>query len=95
MSTETIGTQLLSLRSPSEALLRQHSGTVRTITDGPHYIYDLILYLCIMYYTVCCLTGILCAVVRQISMLFIDNKMSVFCILVVSVDINFHTAPEL
>ena len=46
-----------------------------------HYIYDLILYLCIMYYTVCYLTGILYAVVRQISMLFIDNTISVFCIL--------------
>ena len=44
-----------------------------------HYIYDLILYLCIMYYTVCYLTGIFYAVVRQISMLFIDNKISVFC----------------
>ena len=32
-------------------------------------------------YTVCYLTGILYAVVRQISMLFIDNKISVFCIL--------------
>ena len=38
-----------------------------------HYIYDLILYLCIMYYTVCCLTGILYA----------DSKISVFfCILI-------------
>ena len=46
-----------------------------------HYIYDLILYLCIMYYTVCYVTGIFYAVVRQISMLFIDNKISVFCIL--------------
>ena len=46
-----------------------------------HYIYDLILYLCIMYYTVCYLTGIFYAVVRQISVLFIDNKISVFCIL--------------
>ena len=45
-----------------------------------HYIYDLILYLCIMYYTVCYPTGIFYAVVRQISMLFIDNKISVFCI---------------
>ena len=44
-----------------------------------HYIYDLILYLCIMYYTVCYLTGIFYAVVRQISMLFIHNKISVFC----------------
>ena len=44
-----------------------------------HYIYDLILYLCIMCYTVCYLTGIFYAVVRQISMLFIDNKISVFC----------------
>ena len=44
-----------------------------------HYIYDLILYLCIMYYTVCYLTGIFYAVVRQISMLFIDNNISVFC----------------
>ena len=48
-----------------------------------HYIYDLILYLCIMYYTVCYLTDIFYAVVRQISMLFIDNKIlySVFCVL--------------
>ena len=49
-----------------------------------HYIYDLsfiILYLCIMCYTVCYLTGIFYAVVRQISMLFIDNKISVFCII--------------
>ena len=45
------------------------------------YIYDLILYLCVMYYTVCYLTGIFYAVVRQISMLFIDNKIYVFCIL--------------
>ena len=43
------------------------------------YIYDLILYLCIMYYTMCYLTGIFYAVVRQISVLFIDNKISVFC----------------
>ena len=34
-----------------------------------------------MYYTVCYFTGIFCAVVRQISMLFIDNKDSEFCIL--------------
>ena len=46
-----------------------------------HYIYDLILYLRIMYYTVCYLTGIFYAVVRPISLLFIDNKISVFCIL--------------
>ena len=46
-----------------------------------HYIYDLILYLCSTYYTVCYLTGIFYAVVRQISMLFIDNKISVFFIL--------------
>ena len=45
-----------------------------------HYIYDLILYLCIMYYIVCYLTGIFYTVVRQISMLFIDNKISVFYI---------------
>ena len=45
-----------------------------------HYICDRILYLRIMYYTVCYLTGISYAVVRQISMLFIDNKISVFCI---------------
>ena len=32
-----------------------------------------------MYYTVCYFTGIFYAVVRQISMLFIDNKDSVFC----------------
>ena len=38
--------------------------------------------LCIMYYTVCYHSGIFYAVVRQISMLFIDNnKISVFCIL--------------
>ena len=46
-----------------------------------HSICDLILYLCIIYYTVCYLTGIFYAVIRQISMLFIDNKISVFCIL--------------
>ena len=34
-----------------------------------------------MYYTVCYFTGIFYAVARQISMLFIDNKDSVFCIL--------------
>ena len=34
-----------------------------------------------MYYTVCYFTGIFYAVVRQISMLFIDNRDSVFCIL--------------
>ena len=34
-----------------------------------------------MYYTVCYLTGIFYAVVRQISMLFIDNKKIVFRIL--------------
>ena len=39
-----------------------------------HYIYDLILCLCIMYYTVCYLTGVFYAVVKQISMLFIDKK---------------------
>ena len=31
------------------------------------------------YYTVCYFTGIFYAVVRQISILFIDNKDSVFC----------------
>ena len=46
-----------------------------------HYIYDLILYLCIMCYTVCYLTGIFYAVIREISMLFIDNKIYVFCII--------------
>ena len=35
----------------------------------------------LMYYTVRYLTGIVYAVVGQISMLFIDNKDSVFCIL--------------
>ena len=34
-----------------------------------------------MYYTVCYFIGLVYAVVRQISMLFIDNKDSVFCIL--------------
>ena len=34
-----------------------------------HYISDLILYLCIMYYTVCYLPGIFYAVVRQISVI--------------------------
>ena len=34
-----------------------------------------------MHYTVCYLTGIFYAVVRQISMLFIDNNISLFCIL--------------
>ena len=33
-----------------------------------------------MYYNVCYFTGLFYAVVRQISMLFIDNKDSVFCI---------------
>ena len=56
--------------------------------------YDICVFM-FMYYTVCYFAGLFYAVVRQISMLFIDNKMSVFCILVVSVDINFHTAPEL
>ena len=32
-----------------------------------------------MCYTVCYFTGIFYAVVREISMLFIDNKHSVFC----------------
>ena len=35
----------------------------------------------IMYYTVCYFTGIFYAVLRQISVLFIDNKDSVLCIL--------------
>ena len=43
------------------------------------YICDLILYLCSMYYTVWYLTGIFYAVIGQISMLFIGNKISVFC----------------
>ena len=33
-----------------------------------------------MYYTACYFTGIFYAVIRQISVLFIDNKDSVFCI---------------
>ena len=37
-----------------------------------------------MYYTVCYFTGIFYAVVRQISMLFIDNKDFVFCTVVES-----------
>ena len=32
-----------------------------------------------MYYTVCYFTGLFYVVIRQISMLFIDNKDSVFC----------------
>ena len=48
----------------------------------------MILYLCIMYYTVCYLTGIFYAVVRQISMFFIDNKISVFCILYENMNSN-------
>ena len=43
-----------------------------------HYIYDLILYLCIMYYTVCYLTGIFYAVVRQIPVI---HRQYNFCIL--------------
>ena len=39
------------------------------------------MYLCIMYYTVCYLTGIFYAVVRQISMLFIDNKIAIFSLI--------------
>ena len=40
--------------------------------------------LCVLmfiYYTVCYFTGIFYAVIRQISMLFIDNKDFVFCTL--------------
>ena len=33
-----------------------------------------------MYYTVCYFIGIFYAVIRQISILFIDNKISVFCL---------------
>ena len=33
----------------------------------------------LMFYTLCVFIGIFYAVVRQISMLFIDNKDSVFC----------------
>ena len=33
-----------------------------------------------MYYTVCYFTGIVYPVVRQISMLFMGNKDSVFCL---------------
>ena len=33
-----------------------------------------------MYYTVCYFTGLFYAIVRQISVLFIDNKDSVFCL---------------
>ena len=40
----------------------------------------LVLMSCIMYWTVCYLTGIFDPDVRQISMLFIDNQISVFCI---------------
>ena len=49
----------------------------------------LVLMLCIMYYTVCYLTGIFYAVVRQISMLFIDNKKIVFCILYSAANLKF------
>ena len=43
-----------------------------------------------MYYTVCYFTGIFYAVVWQISMLFIDNRDSVFCILCTSIDVPVH-----
>ena len=33
-----------------------------------------------MYYTVCYFIGIFYAVIRQISISFIDNKISVFCL---------------
>ena len=42
------------------------------------------LVLMFMYYTVCYFTGIFYAVVRQISMLFIDNNISVFCTIIYS-----------
>ena len=41
-----------------------------------------------MYYTVCCFTGNFYAVVRQISMLFIDNKDHVCCILPCSLSVS-------
>ena len=50
-----------------------------------HVLYCVLFYwylLCVlmfMYYTACYFTGIFYAVVRQISMLFIGNKDSVFC----------------
>ena len=46
-----------------------------------HYINDLILYLCsciILFFS--SFSGIFYAVVRRISMLFTDNKISVFCV---------------
>ena len=42
------------------------------------------------YYTVCYFTCTFYAVVRQISMLFIDNKDSVFCICVPCDRKDFH-----
>ena len=42
------------------------------------------------YYTVCYFTCIFYAVVRQISMLFIDNKDSVFGIIVINITININ-----
>ena len=53
--------------------------TMRLFYWHLHYICDLILYLCSCI-ILCYLTGIFYAVVRQISMLFIDNEISVFCI---------------
>ena len=55
-----------------------------------------------MYYTVSYFTGIFCAVVRPISMLFIDNKDSVFCIYkynsqraaVQKSKVNTHVGPD-
>ena len=44
-----------------------------------HHIYDLILYLCSCV-ILCYLTGIFHAVVRKMSVLFIDTTISVFCI---------------
>ena len=46
-----------------------------------HYQRLLLTLIQLYYYTVCYLTCIFYAVVRQFSMLFIDNKDSVFCIL--------------
>ena len=45
----------------------------------------------VYYYTVCYFTCIFYAIVRQISMLFIDNKDSVFC---VKVDVAVLGSPS-
>ena len=68
-------------RKPEGSLGRTARTATSTLTQLLNSVFYSICVLMFMYYTMCCFTSVLYAAERHISVLFIDNKDSVFCIL--------------